>query len=42
MLNLKLAKPVLVALAVCAATCTIGGVVHADDAQACSAGPMLG
>src|ERR1700690_4279937 len=33
MLNLKLAKPVLVALAVCAATCTIGGVVHAEDAQ---------
>ncbi len=33
MLNLKLANPVVVALAVCAATCTIGGVVHADDAQ---------
>jgi predicted porin len=33
MLNLKLARPVVVALMACAATCTIGSVVHADDAQ---------
>ena len=33
MFNVKLARPVMVALAACAATCTIGGVVHADDAQ---------
>ncbi|MGO9995138.1 MAG: porin [Steroidobacteraceae bacterium] len=33
MLNLKLAKPLVMALTACAATCTIGSVVHADDAQ---------
>jgi predicted porin len=33
MFNLKLARPMMVALAACAATCTIGGVVHADDSQ---------
>jgi predicted porin len=33
MLNLKLAKPMLVALAACAAYCTMGGNVLADDAQ---------
>jgi predicted porin len=33
MFNLKLAKPVVVALATCVAMCTIGSVVHADDAQ---------
>jgi predicted porin len=31
--NLKLAKAVSMALAACAATCTISGVVYADDAQ---------
>jgi len=31
--NLKLAKAVSMALAACAATCSIGGVVYADDAQ---------
>jgi predicted porin len=33
MLNLKWAKAVSVALVACAATCTIGSVVYADDAQ---------
>ena len=33
MLHLKLAKPVMVALAACAATCAIGGAAFADDAQ---------
>src|SRR5450432_3039708 len=33
MLNFKLAKPVLVALAACAASVAFNGVVFADDAQ---------
>jgi len=33
MISFKLAKPILVVLAACAVTCTVGGIAFADDAQ---------
>src|SRR6202163_1286714 len=37
MLYVKVHKPLLVALATCAATCFLGGNVYADDAQSAAA-----
>ena len=37
MLYVKVQKPLLVALATCAATCFLGGNVYADDAQSAAA-----